>query len=67
MFFLPFDSICIQPIDIYEMQLDLTVLFSFVHALFLFLLSPLFFGMFGVLGIMFRLAIVIGVLLRELR
>ena len=49
------------------MELDLTVLFSLVHALFLFLLSPLFFGMFGVLGIMFRLAIVIGVLLRELR
>ena len=29
-------------IDIYEMELDLIVLFSFVHALFLFLLSPLF-------------------------
>ena len=37
-----FYSTYIQPIDIYGMELDLTVLFPFVHALFLSLLSPLF-------------------------
>ena len=67
MLLFPFDSTYIQPIDIYEIKLDLTVLFLFVHALFLFVLSPLFFGMFGVLGITFGLAILVGVLLRKLR
>ena len=42
MLLLPFDSTYIQPIDIYEMELDLIVLFPFVYTLFLFLLSPLF-------------------------
>ena len=67
MLLFPFDSTYIQSIDIYEIELDLTVLFLFVHALFLFVLSPLFFGMFGVLGITFGLAILVGVLLRKLR
>ena len=54
------------------MELGLTILFLFVHALFLFLF--LFFftfssvsGIFRVLGIMFGLAILIGVLLGELK
>ena len=55
MFLLPFNSIYIQPIDLYEMEVGLTVLFMFVHALFFFfLLSPLFLVYFGVLDITFE-------------
>ena len=63
-----FDSTYSQPIDIYEIELGITILFSFVYALFFFTFSSVSsFFFFGVLGIMFRLAILIGLFLRELR
>ena len=45
----PFDSTYIQPINIYGMELDLIVLFSFVHALFFFTCSSIF-GIFWSVG-----------------
>ena len=51
------------------MELGLTILFLFVHALFLFFFFTFssVSGIFGVVGIMFGLAILICVLFEELR
>ena len=65
MFLLLFYFTHILPIDLHEMELDLIVLSSLVPALFFSSLSPLFSGIFGVLGIMFGLAAWIGMLLKE--
>ena len=61
-----FYSTYIQLIDLYEMELGSIVLFLFVHALFFFFSSSFISGIFRVLGIMFGLAVWIGVLLRQL-
>ena len=54
-------------IDIYGMELDLTVLlFFFVHAVFFFTFSFVS-SIFGMLGIMFGLAIWVGVFMGKLR
>ena len=49
----PFDSIYIQPVNLYEMELGSLVLFSFKHALFFFPFSSVS-GIFGVLGVAFE-------------
>ena len=70
MLLLPFlYSTCINPIDLYEMELGSIVSFLFVLALFFFfffLLPTLFLVFLEVLGIMYGLAVLIGVLLRKL-
>ena len=52
-------------IDLHEMELDLIVLLSLVHALSFFNLSSIF-GIFRMLGIVFGLVVWVGMLLREL-
>ena len=49
----PFDSTYIQPVNLYEIELGLLVLFSFKHALFFFLFSSVS-GIFGVSGVAFE-------------
>ena len=66
MLLLPLDSTYIQPIDLYEMKLGLTVLSLFVHALFFFIFSHVS-SIFGILGIMSELAILFGVLMGKLK
>ena len=53
LFVFPFDSTYIQPVDLYEIELGLLVLFSFKHALFFFPFSSIS-GIFGVLGVAFE-------------
>ena len=58
MLLLSFDSAYIQPIDLYEMELGLTIFFLFIHALFFFTFFSIS-GIFLVLGITFGLTILV--------